>query len=102
MKYRMVSNRQVSLVSFRWFANDIIKKPARWLDTYLGTFTRKKLLLMAQVLGFEPAYLDASVSIVEMTAYGKFMQRYLNEQKAAGNTVYEDDGSEMTMGPSVQ
>jgi hypothetical protein len=102
MKYRIVSNRQVSLVSYRWFANDIIKKPARWLDTYLGTFTRKKLLLMAEILGIEPAYLDASVSIGEMTAYGKFMQRYLNDQKAAGKTIYEDDGSEMIMGASVQ
>ncbi|MGE6221352.1 DUF4843 domain-containing protein [Nubsella zeaxanthinifaciens] len=102
MKYRTISNRQVSLVSYRWFVNDIIKKPGRWLDGYFGTFTRKKLLLMAEVLGIEPAYLDASVSIAESTAYGKFMQRYLNEQKAAGKTVYEDDGSEMMMGVSVQ
>jgi hypothetical protein len=57
---------------------------------------------MAEVLGIEPAYLDTSVSIAESNAYGKFMQRYLNEQRALGKIVYEEDGSEMVMGVSVQ
>ncbi|WAC40816.1 DUF4843 domain-containing protein [Pedobacter sp. SL55] len=104
MKYRVLtsSNKKISLINYRWFVNDIIKRPGRWLDGYLGVFTRKKLLLIAETLSIEPAYLDASVSIAEMTAYGKFMQRYLNEQRAAGNTIYEEDGSEMVMGASVQ
>jgi len=104
MRYKILtsSNKKISLINYRWFVNDIIKKPGRWLDTYFGVFTRKKLLLMAEILGIEPAYLDTSVSIAESTAYGKFMQRYLNDQKAAGKTVYEDDGSEMIMGASVQ
>ncbi|WP_025141680.1 DUF4843 domain-containing protein [Pedobacter jeongneungensis] len=96
------TGQKLSFIKYRWFINDIIKKPARWLDGYFGTFTRKKLSLIAQVLGVEPSYIDTSISVAEMTAFGKFMQRYLNEQKAAGNTIYEDDGSEMIMGVSVQ
>ncbi|SDC91924.1 DUF4843 domain-containing protein [Pedobacter soli] len=96
------TGQRLSFIRYRWFLNDIIKKPGRWLDGYLGTFTRKKLSLLVQVLNVDPSYLDTSVSIAEMTAYGKFMQRYLNEQKAAGNTIYEEDGSEMIMGVSVQ
>jgi hypothetical protein len=104
MKYRVLtsSNKKISLINYRWFVNDIIKRPGRWLDGYFGVFTRKKLLLMAEVLGIEPAYLDTSVSIAESNAYGKFMQRYLNEQRALGKIVYEEDGSEMVMGVSVQ
>ena len=96
------TGQRLSFIKYRWFVNDIIKKPGRWLDGYLGTFTRKKLSLIVQVLGIDPAYMDTSMSIAELTAYGKFMQRYLNDQKAAGKTIYEDDGSEMIMGPSVQ
>lgn len=91
-----------SFVSYRWFVNDIIKKPGRWQDTYLGTFSRKKLFLMVEVLGVDPARLDNAVSIAEVLAYGSFMQRYLNDQRAAGNTILEDDGSVMIMGASVQ
>jgi len=104
MKYRVLAatKKKNSLINYRWYINDIIKKPGRWLDGYFGIFTRKKLLLMAEVLGIEPAYLDASVSIPETIAYGKFMQRYLNEQRAAGNIIYEENGSEMVMGSAVQ
>jgi hypothetical protein len=30
------------------------------------------------------------------------MQRYLNEMKASGKTIYEEDGKEMRMGDAVQ
>ena len=104
MKYRVLTatKKKNSLVNYRWFINDIIKKPGRWLDGSFGVFTRKKLLLMAEILGIEPAYLDTSVSIAETYAYGKFMQRYLNEERAAGRTIYEENGSEMVMGAEVQ
>ncbi|MGM9476550.1 DUF4843 domain-containing protein [Pedobacter sp. GSP4] len=96
------TGKKISYINYRWYVNDIIKRPARWLDTYMGTFTRKKLFLMVSILDVDPAYLDTSVSIAEMVAYAKYMQRYLNDQKLLGNTILEDDGSIMIMGPSVQ
>lgn len=96
------TGKKISYVNYRWYVNDIIKRPARWLDTYMGTFTRKKLFLMVSILDVDPAYLDTSVSIAEMVAYAKYMQRYLNDQKSLGNIILEDDGSIMIMGPSVQ
>jgi len=104
MKYRLLNGtkKKLSLINYRWYINDIIKKPGRWQDDSFGVFTRKKLLLMAEILGVEPAYLDTSVSLPEIYAFGKFMQRYLNEKKVAGNTVYEENGSEMVMGPGAQ
>jgi len=105
LKNRIINTstgKKISAINYRWFVNDIIKKPGRWQDFYFGTFTRKKLLLMASILNFEPVYLDATVSIAEAVAYGKYMQRYLNEQKLSGNTILEDDGSVMAMGAGVQ
>lgn len=105
LKNRVINTntgKKISAINYRWFVNDIIKKPGRWQDFYFGNFTRKKLLLMASILNFEPVYLDATVSIAEAVAFGKYMQRYLNEQKLLGNIILEDDGSLMAMGSGVQ
>lgn len=96
------TKQKISYIKYRYFINDIIKKPGRWLDGYLGKFSRKKLDLITEVLKVDPAYLDTSVQIGETLGYGLYMQRYLNEMRLAGKTVYEDDGTEMVMGASVQ
>jgi hypothetical protein len=96
------TGKKISYIKYRYFINDIIKKPGRWLDGYLGTFSRKKLELMIAVLNIDPAYIDTSVQIGELIGYGLYMQRYLNEMRLAGKTVYEVDGTEMVMGKDVQ
>ncbi|MNL27129.1 hypothetical protein D3C87_1486980 [compost metagenome] len=71
----------------------------------MGAFSRKKLFLMAEVAEIKNlGDLDNTTitTIPKTIYYGTFMQRYLNEMKAAGKTIYEDNGSEMIMGPSVQ
>lgn len=103
MNSKKLTNGNIhSFVTYRFFVNDIVKKPARWLDTYLGTFTRKKLFLMIEILGVDPSYMDTAAGVGEIVAWGKFMQRYLNEQASAGNPIYEDNGTLMVMGPSSQ
>ncbi|MCA5005638.1 DUF4843 domain-containing protein [Sphingobacterium bovistauri] len=104
MKEKTLSNGvKHNFSTYTWYVNDIIKKPGRWMDAYFGTFTRKKLFLMVEILGIEASYLDASVSIPEMTAFGRFMNRYLNDQKNLGKTIFEEDGiTEMTMGSASQ
>lgn len=97
-----VATKERSFIKYKWVVNDMLVRPALWLDSYLGVFSRKKLLLMAEILNIEPSYLDKAVSLQERVAYGKFMQRYLNEQKATGNIILEDDGSEMKMGSASQ
>ncbi len=103
MEYKMLSATQrLHYTRYTVYVNDIIRKPGRWLDTYMGTFTRKKLFLTCDLLNTTPAYMDVPASVADMVFYGTFMQRYLNQMKAAGNTIYEEDGSAMIMGPSVQ
>ncbi|KKO90096.1 hypothetical protein AAW12_16255 [Sphingobacterium sp. Ag1] len=96
------TGQKLNFINYRWFINDITKRPARWLDFYLGTFSRTKLNLMVEILNVDPQYMDTNISIAETLAYGKFMQRYLNEQKAAGNLILDEDGQPMNMGSATQ
>ncbi|MBL1409452.1 DUF4843 domain-containing protein [Sphingobacterium faecale] len=96
------TGEKISFVTYKWYLNDIVRRPGRWLDGFLGPFSRKKLYLMVDVLGIEAEYLDKNVSIAETNAYGQYMQRYLNEQAAQGNIILDEDDQPMVMGSSVQ
>ncbi|WGQ10076.1 DUF4843 domain-containing protein [Pedobacter gandavensis] len=108
MKDRLVNattGKRLSFIKHTIWMNDILKKPAAWLDAYLGPFSRKKLFLLAEVAEIPNiGDLDNTglTSIGKVQYYGTFLQRYLNDMRASGKTVYEDDGKEMVMGPSVQ
>jgi hypothetical protein len=93
----------LSFTSHTVYVNDVLKKPARWIDAYFGTFSRKKLALICELFNVTPEYLDKFVGVAELTFFGKFTQRYLNDKKAMGETIYEEDGvTEMVMGPNSQ
>ncbi|TKC60218.1 DUF4843 domain-containing protein [Pedobacter hiemivivus] len=96
------TGKKYSYITYKVYINDIVKRPSGWFDTYLGVFSRKKLFLMVDVLNVQPSFFVGQPSLGILGAYGKYMQRYLNDQKAAGKTVFEDDGTEMIMGPGVQ
>lgn len=104
MKDKVVSKatgKMMSYTRYKVYMNDIVLQPSGWFDPYLGKFSRKKLFLMVEVLNVEPSFFVGRPSLAILTAYGKYMQRYLNDLKIAGKTVYEDDGSEMIMGSSI-
>ncbi|TCC97785.1 DUF4843 domain-containing protein [Pedobacter hiemivivus] len=100
------TGKKKSYIQHTLWINDILKKPRSWLDTYMGPFSRKKLFLLADLAEINDiADLDnTSITTIPKTIYyGTFMQRYLNEMRAMGKTIYEEDGvTEMIMGPSVQ
>ncbi|MEL4308614.1 DUF4843 domain-containing protein [Joostella sp. CR20] len=81
--------------------SDILETPPYWVDYYFGTFTAKKLFLMSDLLGISTETFNQVVSVGDVRFYASFMKRYLAEQKLNGETVYEDDGSEMEMGPNA-
>lgn len=81
---------------------DILNQPRYWFAHYLGDFSAKKLFLMCDLLDLDPNMFNERVLLGDFQYYGTFMQRYLNEQEAAGNTIYEEDGSKMIMGAGVQ
>lgn len=91
----------VATATYTIYIDDQIARPVRWLDAYLGTFSRKKILLICSQLNMTPNDF-VTIAVAENVYIGKAIQRYLNQQKLAGNTIYEDDGTEMIMGDSSQ
>lgn len=91
----------VATATLTLFIDDQVAKPARWLDGYLGTFSRKKILLICSQLDMTLNDFT-TIAVAEAVYMGKAMQRYLNQQKAAGNPIYEEDGTEMIMGELSQ
>jgi hypothetical protein len=85
----------------------MFQQPKYWYAPYVGTFSRKKVYVMSQVLGLTPQQISdvtsSSTSLGTENYYGRTVQIYLNQQKAAGTPVYEDDGiTLMAMGTLVQ
>jgi Domain of unknown function (DUF4843) len=85
--------------------DNILPEPSFWgADTAaLGRYSRKKLELLISLNGLplNPIYLSyySSSQILYLAIQ---MQAYLDEQQAIGNTILEDDGSVMVMGPDAQ
>ncbi|RAV28943.1 DUF4843 domain-containing protein [Sinomicrobium soli] len=87
-----------SYTRFELTVNDILETPEYWFEPYLGKFTIKKMTLMSELLNIPFDYYNSNrPSLPETQYHGLFMQRYLDEKKAAGETIYEEDGTEMTM-----
>ena len=72
-------------------------KPDWWTSTvtsyYLGTYTAKKYKLFLQVCKVDLEGADNNL----IRHYALVFKQWLADQKAAGNTVTEDDGTEMTV-----
>ncbi|ETN94971.1 DUF4843 domain-containing protein [Zhouia amylolytica] len=83
---------------FELAADDIFKTPSYWFETYLGTYTLKKADLMQELLGIPYDFYESRDALQYIFYHAKFMKRYLEEKKAAGETIYEEDGTEMQMG----
>ncbi len=100
----------LSGASYKLSINDILTAGPYWpglIQPYFGIFSVKKVRLMNQVAGMPLDFWTSNVlhdfflgpeCIYYATKFGK----YLNAQAAAGDTVYEDDGSPMSMNPSYQ
>lgn len=86
-------NRQFFIVHL----NNMLDRPDWWTTTvanrYFGTYTVKKYRLYLSVIGVDLT--DATTSLIRH--YALMLKKYLAEQKAAGNTIYEDNGTEMTV-----
>lgn len=70
---------------------------------YFGTFSEKKMRLMNQVTGMPLSFWSKPANTAQERAqigyYGGFMARYLSDQTAAGNMIFEADGiTPMKMG----
>jgi hypothetical protein len=103
MKSRVVdklTGRAISFISFKLLIDDKLNQPTGWFVSSLGTFSAKKFYLMCELMNLKPEIFNQKLGspglgTADMAYYQSFMKRYLADQKAAGNTIYEDDGKEM-------
>ncbi|MFD2036675.1 DUF4843 domain-containing protein [Belliella marina] len=86
---------------FSIYVTGAVSRPQFWFDPYLGTFSVKKLMLISEVMNVNPIMFLSPPQLAEVMYIGVFMKRYLLLQKELGNTIYEEDGSEMIMGSAI-
>nr|WP_315151118.1 DUF4843 domain-containing protein [uncultured Flavobacterium sp.] len=96
----VLTGKTISFVRFKLSFNDKLSTPIGWFSGFLGVFTAKKFFLMCELMNLEPEMFNqpsgsAGLSIPDNQYYQNFMKRYLADQKASGNTIYEENGTEM-------
>ncbi|MBO9583980.1 MAG: DUF4843 domain-containing protein [Flavobacterium sp.] len=95
----VLTGKTRNYIRFKLSFNDKLSTPIGWQAVF-GVFTAKKFFLMCDLMNLDPEMFNQvqgspGLSIPETLYYASFMKRYLADQKANGNTIYEDDGKEM-------
>lgn len=97
---------ELNILNFRFNITDNIGPGNYWtgiFQAYFGNFSVKKVRLINSVAGMPLDYYttgwltDLNLN-ARATTWAIFVTRYLSDQKAAGNTILDEDGTEMMMG----
>ena len=100
--WRNSSDEYVDVVKHTIIISDKYVQLPGYAVGYFGPFSEKKMALLLEVLGLEISDFNEEMPYTQAKAYGQKFDRYLKEQKAAGHTVYEEDGvTEMTAGEYI-
>ncbi|WP_281636504.1 DUF4843 domain-containing protein [Flavobacterium marginilacus] len=96
----VLTGKTISFVRFKLSFNDKLSAPVSWSTANYGVFSAKKLFLMCDLMDLQPEMFNLpqgsiGLTIPDVQYYQNFMRRYLADQKASGNTIYEDNGNEM-------
>lgn len=95
---RMSFNDTIQALTFKISVTDELNDGPSWsqYSPFFGTFSKKKMLLMNEIvdlpLNFWAASTLAGEGRAAATYYAAAMSRYLKEAALAGNTIYEEDG----------
>jgi hypothetical protein len=95
------------LVAYTITFDDIFARPKVWLDSYHGTYSRTKMYAMTNFFGLQLIQwtLTSGTGAIGATTWITFtrvFQRYLNEERARGNEIMDEDGKPMSMGALSQ
>jgi len=92
-----------SFIDYKIKVDDIFGMPSLWSGYFFGKFSKKKIVLMADVLGLTISQFNdgGQAFLNKENYYGLFVQRYLNDLASAGQTVYDEDGTPMKMGDNL-
>lgn len=94
-----MTNEGVNATAIKLMISDMLIKDTNWESSYseyFGTFSEKKVRLISTITGMELIYIKTGTIDIffkeRMNIWAIKMANYLKDQKAAGNTIYEDDG----------
>jgi len=96
----VLTHKTISFIKFKLSFDDKLTQPIGWYAPYLGVFSAKKFFLMCNLMNLDPTIFNQKLgspglAIADFVYYQAFMKRYLADQKASGNIIYEEDGKEM-------
>ena len=106
--YNTIARDTVNLLRFTISASDILEAGTYWNDSYaafFGTFSVKKVKFIHELLGMPLDFWSVSPDNQRRAAatyYASATSRYLGDQAAQGNIIYDEDGTPMKMGPAYQ
>lgn len=89
---------------FQLYFSDIVIAPPYWFEWAFGPFSLKKMDLIAWLGEKDRSFFLDEPTYEKMMvfySYSILLHRYLLAQKKAGNTIYEEDGTEMVSGGYV-
>lgn len=99
----------IKTISFKVNLNDMLSAGPYWNNDYVwyfGTFSEKKVRLMNQIVGMPLSLWSKPISTSkergDVIYFGGFTARYLSDQAAAGNTIFDENGLPMKMGSNFQ
>jgi len=96
----VLTQKTISFIRFKLTFEDQITQPKGWVPGFFGAFSAKKFFLMCDLMHLDPVIFNQppgalGLTVSDVQYYQNFMKRYLIDQKASGNIIYEEDGTEM-------
>lgn len=85
------------------FSELLTKEPETWSESKFGKFSPAKFILICDVAKISRVnFVDRTyMSPGRVSITAQVVQNYLNERKASGDPVFEEDGTEMGIGLNV-
>lgn len=106
------SGYTIDLLSYELSYDDMFPVPYIWTTfagksvvlAYFGTYSRRKVELMLEVLQANPAvFYDSKlgISVAQIINWSTYMKYWLNKEKIEGKVYLDEAGNEITMGHSA-
>ena len=100
-QWRNGSSEYVDVVRHTIIISDKFVQLPGYSEYYFGPFSEKKMKLILEISGKKLSDFNEKLPHVYAKALGQNLDRYLQQQKAKGNPVLEEDGTPMTSGKGI-
>lgn len=100
-QWRNSSTQSVSVIRHSIVISDKYVQLPGYSEWYFGPFSEKKMKLLLELFDMSLLDFNESFSITKGRTMGQRFDRYLKEQEAMGNTIYEEDGTKMVAGDYI-